>query len=445
MDTKTDFLFELFSSSFPAELAKRTIEVGLSGGLDSVVLLHLMLRLKSVENFELKAVHVHHGLSPNADSWADFCQEYCSKLDIPLRIVRVKVDKGKKGIEAAAREARYRVFSDGLCDAVALAHHADDQIETFMLGMLRGGGLRALAGMPEVRYIGKTAVWRPLLPFGRDVLAHYADAFGLAHIEDESNGDTRFLRNWLRHEAVPLFRNRVSGFDGHIRACMDRLRDDLLLLDEIIGEDWQLVCKDGIFSLKAWRSFTQNRRRHLLRHFLLASDIALPSQHMLMDFERVLYLSGRGEWRFGGSVVAAYRERLFVLRNSDTGAEPWITGEVRGRLKDILNDNGFSLARAEKGFSSQLLEEECIIRTMTNDDTIFCGGMDKRAKRLLQENHVLPLVRKKWPIITNSENKCLAVVNLQIDGKFQSTDGFLPVYEKFQQFIGEPNPHFSVF
>lgn len=148
-----DSLFKSFQAAFPDLPSHTVVEVGLSGGLDSVVLLHLLHRMREFRHFDLRAVHVHHGLSTNADSWAKFCQDYCQRLNVVLRVCRVNVEKQGKGLEAAARAARYQAFSDGLKKIIVLAHHRNDQIETFMLSAVRGGGLRGMAAMP---------VWRDL-------------------------------------------------------------------------------------------------------------------------------------------------------------------------------------------------------------------------------------------------------------------------------------------
>ncbi len=178
---------------FPAGIR---IEAGLSGGLDSVVLLHALAALQQRFGFALTAVHVHHGLSDQADEWADFCRSLCRRLNVPLRVEKVTVaEESRLGIEAEARKQRYRVFSDGCCDVLALAHHQDDQVETFMLAALRGGGLRALSAMPGRRALnGQIQVWRPLLAESRETLESYAAEHGLAYVEDGSNRNTEFLR-----------------------------------------------------------------------------------------------------------------------------------------------------------------------------------------------------------------------------------------------------------
>ncbi|MFL6565210.1 MAG: tRNA lysidine(34) synthetase TilS, partial [Burkholderiales bacterium] len=158
---------------------KKRIALALSGGLDSVVLLHLLKHHPGIS-----AVHVHHGLSPNADAWATFCRRLCKQWGIPLKISKVKVRRSGKGLEAAAREARYAAFARLKVDVIALAHHLDDQAETVLMNLLRGAGLRGAGGMrPLARFEGKLLA-RPLLEIPRKDLESYARLHRLQWIED---------------------------------------------------------------------------------------------------------------------------------------------------------------------------------------------------------------------------------------------------------------------
>src|SRR5260221_6479964 len=180
------------SRNWPSSLAAdlppgAAVCIGLSGGVDSVVLLDLLAREGARH---LSAVHVHHGLSPNADAWADFCARLCARRGVPLEIVKVQVDRNSMlGVEAAARAARYAVYAKRPEPLVALAHHLDDQAETVLLQLLRGTGLKGVAAMPEMRALAGSAVsiYRPFLAFPRAALLEHAKAAGLAWIEDESN------------------------------------------------------------------------------------------------------------------------------------------------------------------------------------------------------------------------------------------------------------------
>ncbi|RMH91175.1 tRNA lysidine(34) synthetase TilS [Lysobacter pythonis] len=189
--------------------------VGFSGGLDSNVLLHALARTYKEA---VRAIHVHHGLQPEADAWAAHCQRICAELKVPLVVARVQVNDHGHGPEAAARHARHSAFTAHLRpgETLALAHHRDDQAETFMLRALRGSGPDGLAAMREWRNFHHGHLWRPLLPLPRAWLLEYAHAHGLRWIEDPSNAHTDLDRNWLRHEVMPKLAARwpqaAAGF-----------------------------------------------------------------------------------------------------------------------------------------------------------------------------------------------------------------------------------------
>ena len=172
------------SVSLPADLRGKRLVVGLSGGVDSVVLLHLLLDLAPRYGYTLSAVHVHHGLSSNADTWARFCRKLCRTWGVPLAVRKVRVRKTGTGVEAAAREARRAVFASLPADAIVLAHHLDDQAETVLLNLLRGAGLRGAAAMPAAGRLAAKALLRPLLGARRREIVAYARERHLEWIED---------------------------------------------------------------------------------------------------------------------------------------------------------------------------------------------------------------------------------------------------------------------
>ncbi len=152
----------------------KRVAVGLSGGLDSVVLLHAMHGLAPQLGYKLSAIHVNHGLSPNAGDWQKFCSVFCLELGIPFKAIKVDVKKKKHGLEAAAREARRAAFASVRADAIALAHHLDDQAETVLFNLLRGTGLEGASGMPATGRLGKKLLLRPLLGMPRSAIRAYA-------------------------------------------------------------------------------------------------------------------------------------------------------------------------------------------------------------------------------------------------------------------------------
>ena len=434
-----DFLFKSFQAAFPNLPSHTVVEVGLSGGLDSVVLLHLLHRMREFRHFDLRTVHVHHGLSTNADSWAKFCQDYCQRLNVVLRVCRVNVEKQGKGLEAAARAARYQAFSDGLRKIIVLAHHRNDQIETFMLSAVRGGGLRGMAAMPVWRNLNEEIqIWRPLLAFSRQELAEYAQQWGLYFVEDESNEDSGYLRNWMRNQALPQWQQRIPNFEQQICANVRLLQEDLQLLDELIESEYQRISPNGIFSISLWRQCTPLLRRRLLWYFLRKQTESLPSYHSIVDFARVLETADQAQLNLSDGELVAYRDKLFVCQESEFQNLPWCNGrEVRGRLKDILLENGFVLLPFKGGLSEEELERPAVLRSVVKGDVIHSGQREKSVEKLLQECHIVPFVRKYWPIILSMGNNCLAVVNLRVGSDVRMEQGYLPVHEKLAKYIAK--------
>ena len=434
-----DSLFKSFHAAFPDLPSHTVVEVGLSGGLDSVVLLHLLHRTREFHHFDLRAVHVHHGLSTNADSWAKFCQDYCRGLNVTLRVCRVNVEKQGKGLEAAARAARYQAFSDGLKKIIVLAHHRNDQIETFMLSAVRGGGLRGMAAMPVWRDLNEEIqIWRPLLAFSRQELAEYAQQWGLSFVEDESNEDSGYLRNWMRNQALPKWQQRIPNFEQQICTNVRLLQEDLQLLDELIESEYQRISPNGIFSISLWRQCTPLLRRRLLWYFLRKQTESLPSYHSIADFARVLETADQAQLNLPDGKLVVYRDKLFVCQESEFQKLPWCNGrEVRGRLKDILLENGFVLLPFKGGLSEEELERPAVLRSVVKGDVIHSGQREKSVEKLLQECHIVPFVRKYWPIILSMGNNCLAVVNLRVGSDVRMEQGYLPVHEKLAKYIAK--------
>lgn len=182
-----------------------TLCAGFSGGPDSTALLHALAGLPGARARGLRALHVDHGLHPESGRWAARCEDFCRDLGIPLQVCQVAVDTDGRGIEAAARDARYAALAEALSsgDILLTAHHRDDQAETVLLKLLRGAGPEGLGGMRACRPLGAGQLWRPLLDTPREVLAAYLATHGLAGIDDPSNRSHALARGFLRQEILP--------------------------------------------------------------------------------------------------------------------------------------------------------------------------------------------------------------------------------------------------
>jgi tRNA(Ile)-lysidine synthase len=261
----------------------------LSGGLDSIVLLQLLIEINKTLPFKLHAQHVHHGLSANADAWADFCENICSKLNIPLTISKVKVNKNSGlGVEATAREVRYKALLASEADFICLAHHQDDQAETLLLQLARGAGVKGLAGMP----VTSNKLLRPLLDEPRSRLEAYAKQHKLTWIEDESNFDTKFDRNFLRHEILPKLQKQYPAIKQTISRAARHMAEADILLDELAEIDvisCQINQEDSKqIALKPLTSLSAARINNALRWWLLQNDCDVPSTAQLQQITQQL-------------------------------------------------------------------------------------------------------------------------------------------------------------
>ena len=280
------FLADIFSSH---NLVNPKITVGLSGGLDSCVLLHLLAACNKVLPFRLQAHHVHHGLSPNADAWAEFCQDICTKLNIPLTISKVSVNKNSGlGLEAAAREARYKALLASDADFICLAHHQDDQAETLLIQLARGAGVKGLAGMAG---LNKKLV-RPLLDVPRTALENYAKLHQLAWVEDESNLDIRFDRNFMRHQVLPVLAKQYPAVRQTLSRASQHMAEANALLDEIAASD-VVQCSDNQavnkqLNLKLLQQLSAPRINNALRWWLAQHGIEGPSNAQLQQITQQL-------------------------------------------------------------------------------------------------------------------------------------------------------------
>lgn len=266
------------------------LSVGLSGGCDSIVLLHVLANLGFADR--LDAIHVHHGISPNADAWAGFCIAYCQRLGVPIvvRRVNVELDSGK-GLEAAARESRYEVFAEVANDCLLLAHHRGDQAETVLFNLLRGSGVRGAAGMPAERRLGKLRLLRPFLDVARAEIEAYAGGHGLQWIDDESNLDMSFSRNYLRHDILLALGQRFPAAESALASAARHFGEALELLDDIAQSDWATVCDDGGARLSDLRCLSVARQKNLLRYRLQQMGWQAPVASRLAEFVRQLQVA----------------------------------------------------------------------------------------------------------------------------------------------------------
>ena len=305
--------------------------VALSGGLDSTLLLQALVSLPgAARNLPVRAVHVNHGLHADAADWATSCGLQAAALGVPCEQIVVDARAGQgESPEAAARRARYAAFAAELRSGELLltAHHADDQLETVMLQWLRGGGLRALSGMPRVNVFAGGWQARPLLEFTRAEIRDWAGALQLHWLEDPSNLDPRFDRNYLRLQVLPAIRRRWPSATKTAQRVADFVADAVDLEEAVAAEELDRIAQGVTLPVAALRELETPRRRAVLRAWLRALGLPVPSAATLAALQRDMLAAAPDRipcTRWPGARVHRYRDRLFA--NPEETGPAWRPG-----------------------------------------------------------------------------------------------------------------------
>ena len=409
--------------------------VAYSGGLDSTVLLHLLWTLlKDRPEPALLAVHVHHGLSDRANSWQHHCQAQCSELGISFQSVSVAIaERPPQGLEAAARQARYDALHSLLRprDALFLGHHRDDQVETVLLRLFRTSGVEGLAGMaPRSEQAGGLRV-RPLLDVPRAQLRRYARAHGLRWIEDESNADRRYSRNFIRHRLLPVISEHWPQGREQLLSLSRSAADSAQLLQEVAREDLCGVVGEsrwGAFvRLSAWGGMSSPRIKNALNAWLHQQGLPALRQRQWPAFFRQLLRGPEGASRrldiAGGSLRCYCGALYFVPLQTEQCAgfeASWDLGQV------LCLGGGGSLASGG-GTGMGLLPGRYDVRFCRGGERVFPAGARRvrPLKDYLHERGVPPWWRDRTPLLYR-EGQLAAVADLCVCEGFSGPPGAGP-------------------
>lgn len=383
--------------------------IAFSGGLDSRVLLELAHQLrKQRPELQLHALHVHHGLSVNADAWADFCQDTCMQLGIPLQIHRVKLDTLTGSLENRARLARYRIFEESLQPGAILlqAHHRGDQAETLLLRLLRGAGIHGLSSIPRSRNLGPGSLLRPLLAVPREQLHAFALTQSLQWIEDESNQDTQPDRNFLRLEILPRLNERFTATEQNLSQMAHWASESDQLHRELAELDLQACQGDTPFSLQLTPllQLASHRRINLLRHWLLARHQPLAGLHHWAEMEQLCTARDDAQpqlgWGEGSQRMEARRFQQQLYIQPAQYFQPWPADwQIDWDGSSPLVTPAGPLALHLHPVNGQPLQQ-LQARSRQGGETLHLAGRGHRdVKRLLQEKGVPPWQRQQLPFI----------------------------------------------
>lgn len=391
-----------------------------SGGLDSTVLLHAMHRAVAIASapyggspvYFLRAIHINHGLSPNAKQWQSLCEQTCAHLGIPLYVERLRMDpSATANLENEARARRYEVFARELAadECLLMAHHTDDQAETFLLRSLRGAGPRGLAAIPRQRALSKATLLRPLLAVSRAALLTYAEGESLAWVEDESNINERFDRNFLRQSVLPGIASRWPAYRESWQRSAQLCAEANMLLDELGAIDCEQLKTQArnIIDAKQLQLLSPARQRNALRHWLAVAGAPDPGWNVLQQIVEQLLpaavdAQAQLQWRGQSKhvILRRYRQRLHlhsvVAEAQPIGALAWDPHEAlalpaNGRVYTV-SANGFGLR--------QSAATALTVRYRQGGESCKLHGRKTRPlKKILQDAHIAPWLRERLPLL----------------------------------------------
>lgn len=426
----------------PVVPAGSSILLGLSGGIDSVVLLHLLAELAPRHSWQLSALHVHHGISSKADAWAAFCRELCARYNIPFQLECVDIAPLRGiGVEAAARELRHAALARQPVDFIALAHHQDDQAETLLLQLLRGAGVRGASAMAAVQpRTGQPALLRPLLDAGRAELLAYAGQHGLQWVDDESNADDRYPRNFLRHRVLPVLEQRFPAYRATLARSARHFAEAAELMDALAEQDAQDALAGNMLAVARLRELDTTRAKNLLRWFLQRRGALLPDQTRLEEMLRQLCSAREAAqvcvgWE--GWELRCYRGKAQVCRalpEPDAGwYMPW-GGEEKLELPQLGGVLRFVRHMGE-GLSQQKLHAaKAAIRLRRGEERLRpdAARPARSLKYLFQEHGVPPWQRERWPLLYCAET-LVAVPGIGVDSEYRAAPGEVGVVLEWTQ------------
>ena len=385
--------------------------LALSGGVDSVVLLHALVAIcRQRPDFSVRALYIHHGLSDNASLWGEHCREICLHWHVPFELAKVQVNAQGTGLEAGARSARYQAFEQNLKPGEVLltAQHLDDQCETFLLALKRGSGPAGLSSMAANQAFGQTRQIRPLLAVSRKQIESYASDNELTWVNDESNFDDRFDRNFLRLRVLPVIQERWPNFPQAVTRSAELCAEQEQLLDELLCSELDNIgFEDGSISITALQGMSSVKRQALIRRWFSARKCRMPSRQQLQRVWQEVALSREDagpQLQLGDRVVRRFRQRLYLLTHTQDVSQIELSwdGHIELDLPDRLGQLSLTKDSGQPGYRIRAPKpnESVSVRFSAHGNFRIVGRKHSRSiKKLWQELAVPPWQRGRIPLI----------------------------------------------
>lgn len=418
---------------------KPRVAVAFSGGLDSTVLAHALVKARR-QFAHLRLLHVDHRLQAASVDWARHCEKMARRWRVPITVLTASGTK-KKGDspEAAARDARYALLERALepGEVLVTAQHQDDQAETLLLQLFRGAGVAGLAAMPHKVSFGRGRLVRPLLINTRADLEQYVKAHGLEYIEDPSNLETRFARNFLRHKVMPVIREKWPDIDSTLARSARHMAEAQSLLKDIATRDL-VAAMDGVgLRVAVLRALPSRRRHNALRAFILAAGVDAPSAAQMMEIGRSLLVArpdAQPDVRWAGCVMRRRSGRLELEVTSQQPLEAKLENVLKSwrwnaEREFIVNGAGDRLSFIEDSagpIDLDLLPDALTLRPRQGGESLRPGAHSRTQtlKKLMQAARMTLEERARLPLLFAGEGpkgRLIAAGDRWIDASIAAT------------------------
>jgi tRNA(Ile)-lysidine synthase len=394
------------------------VVVGLSGGMDSSVLLHALAQIPDVRDRGVRAIHVDHRLHTDSPRWVEHCRAFAVSMNVAFDVIAVDVERAAgTGLEDAARRARRAAFAQTLApgEILVLAHHRDDQAETILLKLLRGAGPEGLGGMRPLRAFGNGSIWRPLLEQPRTALIEYAQLHALRWIEDPSNADTHLRRNFLRHEILPRLTQRWPDASAALAhsATWARSAADLIQAQSFAALEKLRGPQATMLRWRDWLALPDALRDPVLRYWLRNLNLDEPAHFHVIEIERQLHDAAPDKLpcvSWDGTEVRRYRDWLYAMRRTLPAPQNWQI-DWDGRALDLPAGGRLTLESAPRTNGAGAIALQ--VRYRQGGERLKAAGKPhtRELRLLLQEAGVPPWLRDKVPLIY-ADGELIAVGDL---------------------------------
>jgi tRNA(Ile)-lysidine synthase len=411
------------------QLGLNQLVLGLSGGLDSMVLLQLCHQLIADSDTELKAVYIHHGLSANADQWATFCQQQCLKRSIAFEVQKVQLNPAAN-IEAQARAARYSALAAFVTTpqtALLTAHHADDQLETLLLALKRGSGPAGLSGIAALQPFAAGWLLRPLLEFSREQLEAFAKELQLQWIEDESNSDSRFDRNFLRLQVIPLLQQRWPAFRQNSLRSVAHIQQQQIFVENQLQQLLPTVMHANELDLKLLAEQDFTTQKLLVRGWLALTGLNPSTDWLERFFSELIGAKADAQplLELDGQQIRRFADKAYITQQVEApDAGVFLELKPMQQLNTVVGQ--FLLNRENKG-TALLLTEAPLYLVFGLFSLPFKPAGERKSKELKQWLKlwaIPPWQRLQLPVLVQN-NQVVAVLGFASNAAEEQANAFI--------------------